>query len=128
MHWKRSHKAVCSDNAAVLQNVGESPKEKARSKEMRYWMNAWSPAIICCFPLALDLANHEWGRHDTHTYVPSGLGPESMPSDSILTRSLVIFTENTGLDGDHRSHRVRIFHIARHICMKFDSYHCLILL
>ena len=33
-------------------------------------MNAWAPAILNCLPLALDLANHEWGRHDTHAYVP----------------------------------------------------------
>ena len=32
-------------------------------------MNAWTPAITYCLPVALDLANHEWGRHDTHVYV-----------------------------------------------------------
>ena len=88
-------------------------------------MNAWTPAISYCLPLALDLANHEWGRHSTHAYVPSTMGSGLVFSDSIPMRSLVMFMEHTGLDGDHQSHRVGKFHIPRHVCMKSDSYYCL---
>jgi len=67
--WKAGHKTVCPDNVAVNQRHGETPEQKAYSKKMRRYMNAWTPAITYCLPVALDLANHEWGRHDTHVYV-----------------------------------------------------------
>ena len=127
LHW-RGHKAFCSNNAAVTQKIRESPEGKFRAREMRLWMNAWTPAISYCLPLALDLANHEWGRHDTHAYVPSSMGSKFAFSDSIPTRSLVMFMEDTGLDGDHQSHRVGEFRIARHVCMRTNLYHRLILL
>ena len=112
LHWKLAHKAVCSGNAAVIQNIGESPEEKARAKEIRLWMNAWTPVISYCLPLALDLANHDFGRHDTHAYVPSTMGSKSAFPDSIPTRSLLMFLEHTGLNGVHQSYRVGEFHTA----------------
>ena len=76
---------------------------------MSRWTNAWASTITHCLSVALDLANHEWGRHETHVYVPSALGSESMFSDSTPTRSLVMFVEHTGLDGDHELYRVGDF-------------------
>ena len=42
-------------------------RERNIEKVVR-WMEAWTPAIMYCSPLALDLANHERGRHETHRY------------------------------------------------------------
>ena len=72
-HWKALHKATCSSNAAVIQILGETPKEKAWSKKTRRWTNVWIPIVSCCSLIALDLANHEWGRHETHAYVSSAV-------------------------------------------------------
>jgi len=110
MHWKASHKAVCSGNAAVTRSFEGSPEEKGRSKKMRQWMNAWIPTISYCLPMALDLANHEWGRHDTHAYVISILGLGFAYSDTTATISLVMFVESTGLSEAHQSFRVGKFH------------------
>ena len=128
LHWKVAHKAVCSDNAVVTKKIGESPEERAWAKEIRYWINAWTPAITHCLPLALDLANHEWGRHDTHAYVPSAHASEFASTDSTPTRSLVISTEHTGLRGDHESYRVGRFYLVQHVWVESDSCYCLILL
>ena len=69
VHWKRIHKSTCSIHAKVRQNYGDSPKVKALLRQIVRWMDAWNPAIAFCSPIALDLANHKWGRHDTHRYV-----------------------------------------------------------
>jgi len=91
-------------------------------------MNAWTPAIAYWLPVALDLANHEWGRHDTHLYVFSAPGFKFAFSDSTSTKSLLMRLEYTGLDADHELYRVWEFHITQYVCVKSDSYYCLILL
>jgi len=68
-HWKTTHKAICSTTSD--QNSTESRGEKGWSKKIKRWLDAWTPAIIHCLPVALDLANHEWGRHDTRSYALS---------------------------------------------------------
>ena len=99
LHWKGFHKDDCSHNAGVHQKTEESPKEKARLKEMRYWVNAWTPAISYCLPLALDLANHKWGRHDTHAYVHFTTGSrlesliQSRREDSSCSWKTLVWTE-----------------------------------
>ena len=72
-HWKAIHKTTCSTHATIRQTLKESPGQKEWSRKITRWVNAWSNTISCCTPIALDLANHEWGRHDTHTYVPHAL-------------------------------------------------------
>jgi len=114
-HWKVGHKAVCSGNKAVNQVRGETPEEKAYSKKIRRYMNAWTPAITYWLPVALDLANHEWGHHDSHVYVLSALGYTFAFSDSITTRSLVLIVEHTGLDADHELYRVGEFHLTQRL-------------
>jgi len=83
-------------------------------------MTAWAPAIQLCLPIALDLANNEWGHHDTYAYVCSGFKLFAF-SDSNPTRSLTLITEPTGLDEGYLSYRVGKSHIARHSCIKSDS-------
>jgi len=87
MHWKSIHKTTCSTQATIRQNLVESPKEKEWSKKITRWLNAWSMAIAYCSPIALDLANHEWGYHDTH--------------------GLVFVLESTGLEEDCKSFRAK---------------------
>ena len=89
---------------------------------MDRWTDAWASTITYCLPVALDLANHEWGRHETHLYVPSALGSKFVFSDPTLTRSLVMSMEHTGLDADHELYRVGKFHTTTRL------RHCLILL
>ena len=73
-HWKQSHKPACVGPAKKSNgNSKEDPGESAQTRMVSRWINAWSPTISKCLPIALDLANHEWGRHETHAYVPSGL-------------------------------------------------------
>ena len=124
------HKGICSDNVAIKQTHGETPEQKAYQKKIRRYMIAWTPAIMYCLPVALDLANHEWGRHDTHVYVrPSALGSKfDAFSNSASTRSLLIRAEHTGLDADHELYRVGEFYIVQHVCMKSDLCRYLILL
>jgi len=57
----------------------------------------------------LNMANHEWGRHDTHRYIPYMRDSSSrLLTYSIPTRSLVVFMEPTCVDGDaSQSYRVR---------------------
>ena len=62
------HKAACVLGAAQP-NPKEYPDEKAQLKKVDRWISVWSPAMSACLPIALDLANHEWGRHRTHAYV-----------------------------------------------------------
>ena len=69
-HWKMAHKAICALQTKLLdQDIREDPDEKAQTKKVNRWINVWSPAMTACLPLALDLANHPWGRHKTHAYV-----------------------------------------------------------
>jgi len=77
------------------------------SKEAARWIHAWSPAIGLCSPLALDLANHERGRHDTHRYVSYAVLVHLFRPNVIPTNSLVMFMEPTGLDEDCQLYRVR---------------------
>jgi len=73
-HWKQTHKVACVGPAAKSsRNPKEGSRESAQTRMVSRWVNAWSPAISKCLPVALDLANHEWGRHETHAYVPSSL-------------------------------------------------------
>ena len=74
-HWNATHKAVCTANATVIQRFRESPGERGWSKKMMRWAKTWTHTIHHCFPIALDLANHEWGHHDAHVYVPSRFQP-----------------------------------------------------
>jgi len=69
-HWKWIHKTACSIHAGVRQSYQESPKEKEASRKVARWIHAWTPTIAFCSPIALDPANHKWGRHETHGYVP----------------------------------------------------------
>ena len=108
-HWKVGHKVVCPTIAAVSQTLGEPPEQNARAKKPDLWMNAWASTISCCLSVALDLANHEWGRHETHAYVPSAPSSMFVFSDSTPTRSLIMFMEHTGLDSDHELYRVGEF-------------------
>ena len=118
-----SHKVMCSNHAASDRRL-ESPEQKAWSKKIKQCMSTWTPAISYCLPLALDLANHEWGRHDTHAYVLYALSFKFVFSYSIPTRSLVLIMEDTGLKEDHQSHRVGNFHTTQHVCVKPDlSYY-----
>jgi len=108
VHWKWVHRMTCSTHAQVRKNHRKSPKEKALSRRVARWMDTWSPTIALCSPIALDLANHKWGRHDTHRYVPYTRDSSSrLLTYPILTRSLVMFMERTDLDGDSQSFRVR---------------------
>ena len=111
-HWKSGHKKACPDNVVVNQKHGETPELRGYYKKMRRYMNAWTPAITYCLPVALDLANHEWGRHDTHVYALSDLGSKFLCSDLALTSSLLLLVEYTGLDVDHELYRVGDFHIT----------------
>jgi len=72
-HWKALHKVTCPGQATIRQNLRESHQQKEWSKKIDRWMNVWADTITCCSPAALDLANHEWGRHDTHRYVLSAV-------------------------------------------------------
>lgn len=65
-HWKTAHKAVCTLQQTQL---SQDLEEKAQVKKVNRWINVWSPVITMCLPTALDLVNHQWGRHETHTYV-----------------------------------------------------------
>ena len=107
-HWKTGHKTICSNHPTPTEDLEETPKQKAWSKKMGRWIDAWAPVIRGCLPIALDLTNHEWGRHDTHAYVPS-LVFKSALSDSTPTKSLIMFMEPTGLEEDHQSFMVRNF-------------------
>ena len=70
LHWKVTHKAICLLQTQKLnQNLGEDPDEKAKAKKVNRWINAWSPSMTECLFIALDLANHQWGLHETHTHV-----------------------------------------------------------
>ena len=106
IHWKASHKVVCPQNVAVIQCLAKSPEGKGWSKNVKRWVTAWTPSIVYCLALALDLANHEWGRHDTHVYAPTTLYFMFVFPDLTLTRSLVIFMEPTGLGEGYQSFRV----------------------
>ena len=69
LHWKVAHKAVCDFQAELhKEHLREDPNEKAKVKKFNRWINAWSLALTACSPIALDLANHQWDRHETHTY------------------------------------------------------------
>ena len=106
LHWRSSHKTVCTSNAAIIRGIAESPEGKGWTKKVERWIKAWSPSISYCLPLALDLANHEWGRHDTHAYVPSALGFKFVLSDPIPMRSLVMFMDPTDMGEGYQSFRV----------------------
>jgi len=67
-HWKWLHKTACPLYATARQNYKESHKQRVTSREAARWIDAWSPAIAFCSPVALDLVNHERGRHETHRY------------------------------------------------------------
>jgi len=68
--WKQVHKAACAVNAKAHREYRESPRVKSEAaKRITRWIQAWNPTIAFCSPLALDLANHEWGRHETHSLV-----------------------------------------------------------
>lgn len=69
-HWKRIHKTECPLYVAVHQDSKIYRKDRLISRDTARWIHAWSPAIFFCSPIALDLPNHEWGRHETHRYVP----------------------------------------------------------
>ena len=69
LHWKTGHKAACVPQTQLSRDPGEDPNGKAQVKKVNRWINAWSLAITICLPTALDLVNHQWGRHETHTYV-----------------------------------------------------------
>ena len=127
-HWKTTHKTICSINATVIEDLGESPKQKAWSKKMKRWIDAWTPAIRSCLPIALDLANHDWGRHDTHGYVPSPGFKKFASSDPTPTRSLIMFMEPTGMEEHHTSFMVREIQIARYIRIKSDPHPLLLIL
>ena len=107
-HWKVSHKAPCPENAALNQRRKESPEENRWSNKRKRWVNAWTPTIYSCLPMALDLANNEYGRHETHAYVPSVPYSKFTVSEPTPSRSLVMFMDHTGLDGDHQSYKVGI--------------------
>ena len=69
LHWKVVHKIDCAEMKSS-RNLMRDLGAKGQTREIGRWMNAWYPAVVVCAPIALDLANHEWGHHDTHTYVP----------------------------------------------------------
>ena len=72
LHWKAAHKAVCARYAAQLgQNLGgdRDKDEGEQERALNRWIEAWASVIITCLSIALDLANHQWDRHDTHLYV-----------------------------------------------------------
>jgi len=123
VHWKQTHKAACVGPATKSsRNPGEGPDGSAQTRKVSRWINAWSPAIAKCLPIALDLANHGWGRHETHAYVPSSVDGKFHTADSISKRSLVITIErrahNDG-NGDAQLFRVGLIMNPTHV--KFDS-------
>jgi len=68
LHRREGHKAVCALHATwPSQNLRESPDEGEQTDKLSRWVKAWTPVVSTCLPIALDLANHEWGRHETHT-------------------------------------------------------------
>ena len=77
MHWKAGHKKDCHANVAATQTLEETPEQKACMERADRWINAWASTISYCLAAALDLANHEWGRHDTHVYVSLLCAPSS---------------------------------------------------
>ena len=79
LHWKVAHKSICAiQTEQPGWDTRDDPDEKAQAKKVNRWVNAWSPAMTTCLPIALDLANHPWGRHETHTY--------ARPPTSIMCR------------------------------------------
>jgi len=66
-HWKAAHKAVCARHAA--QNLREGQVEGERPGPFSRWVNAWARTIMSCLSIALDLANYQWDRYETHVYV-----------------------------------------------------------
>jgi len=68
LHWKLVHKRECAEVKSgrdLMQGLGAI----AHTKEKSRWMNAWHLVMVVCVPISLDLANKEWGHHDTHVYV-----------------------------------------------------------
>jgi len=63
-----------------------TPGEKATGKRINRWINVWSPVLTACSPVALDLANHEWGRHETHTLILT-IEPTDSNEDAELFRA-----------------------------------------
>lgn len=112
--WKRAHKAAC---VAPATKPSRKPKgdqgARAQARKVDRWFNAWAPAIAWCLPIAMDLANHEWGHHETHAYVafPPALVVKFMPSDSISTRSLVMAIEHAGISDEGNDGQ--LFHVRR---------------
>jgi len=67
-HWKLVHKRDCArvkSGQDLMRDIGGV----AHTREIGRWVNAWYFVMVMCVPVALDLANHEWGHHDTHVYV-----------------------------------------------------------
>jgi len=65
-HWKVVHKRECKTKSD--QDPMQDPAAKAHLRDVSRWMNAWYLAMVVCVAISLDLANLEWGRHDTHMY------------------------------------------------------------
>lgn len=78
LHWNVAHKPVCGIQAEQHSRLlRKDPDEKAKARKLNRWINAWSLAMTACLPIALDIPNHQQGRHETHTY---GHSPTSVVS------------------------------------------------
>jgi len=111
---------MCSTQATNRQATEVTREEKEWSKKIARWINAWSRGILWCVPTTLDLANHEWGHHDTHRCAPFDWFKFTLP-DLIPTRSLVMDMELTGLDEDCRLFRVRKSQLLLIVSLSLNS-------
>jgi hypothetical protein len=61
-------------------SLRESVKDKLWSRRIGCWVNTRSPTRTCCSAIALDLANREWDRQNTHRYVLAALQVQRLAS------------------------------------------------
>jgi len=58
------HKRECEIKGG--QDFTQDLVAKAHMRDVSRWINAWYLAMVTCIPISMDLANREWGYHDTH--------------------------------------------------------------
>jgi len=61
------HKRECGVEAG--QDLTGDLAATAHARDVDRWINAWYLVMVVCIPISMDLANREWGYHDTHVYV-----------------------------------------------------------
>jgi len=120
LHWKAGHKAVCARHAAQLgrslvgdQDEDEGEKERALNR----WVGAWASAIITCLSIALDLANHQWDRHESHVYVHLSATINRLLLIRIRRKALFFMWCIPALTKTHGCLGLRSFHIPQTLAL-----------